>query len=160
DNTNAEALQGGAELLGTSNIDRLNADRRLLEICLTELRREAEARPIGGSEAVGRGGRRHDIAALNKPRERLLDLVGRKPPAQLARELAEAVSAFGYCCCKRAVEFAVEKKLPGLGIEAHHVGGLNIDSEVRRKLRNFFAVAQCRNGPGSACHKFLRKRFD
>src|SRR4029079_9217707 len=86
----------------------------------------------------------------------LVDLVGWKTPVQLARELAKTAFPFAYRRYQRAVEFAVEKEFPALGIKAHHTGGLNIDSEVRRKLRNFLAVTQCRNVAGSACHKSMR----
>jgi hypothetical protein len=38
----------------------------------------------------------------------------------------------------------MKKKLPVLGIEAHHVGRQHIDGEMRRELRNVFAVTQCK----------------
>ena len=41
---------------------------------------------------------------------------------------------------ERTIELAVKKELPVLGIEAHDIGWQHIDGEIRRELRNVFAV--------------------
>jgi hypothetical protein len=46
----------------------------------------------------------------------------------------------------------VKEKLPVLGIEAHGIGWQDIDGEIRRKLRNVFAVMQRQAVPAIACH--------
>ena len=57
---NAQLAQGGAELRCALHVDRLNAHATFLEISLRDLRRQAEARPIGGRGAGGRARCRDD----------------------------------------------------------------------------------------------------
>ena len=69
---------------------------------------------------------------------------------ELANELPKALSAFRYCSRQRAKELAVEKELPVLGIEAHHIGWQHIDAEVRREPRNVVAVMHALADPDPA----------
>src|ERR1051326_8958034 len=69
-----------------------------------------------------------------------MDFVGGKAPFQLAHELAKALRAFADRGGQRAVEFAVQKEFPVLGIEAHGVGRQHVDGEIGREPRNVFAV--------------------
>src|ERR1043166_1316745 len=69
-----------------------------------------------------------------------MHFVGGKAPFQLAHELAKALRALAYRGSKRAIEFAVKKELPVLGIEAHRIGRQHIDGEIGCEPRNVFAV--------------------
>ena len=82
-----------------------------------------------------------------------MDLVGRKILLQLANELPKAPSAFSYRGRERTIELAVKKELPVLGIEAHDIGRQHIDGEIRRELRNVFAVMLREAVPAIACHE-------
>ena len=138
---NAQPAQGDAELRCTLHVDRLNAHTTFLEISLRGLRRQTEARPIGGRGAGGRARCREDIAAVDQPLQGFVDLVGWKVLLQLANELPKALSTFSYCGRQRTIELAVKKEFPVLGIEAHDIGWQHIDGEIRRELRNVFAVS-------------------
>ena len=52
DDANAQLAQGGPEFGCPLHVDRLNAHTTFLEISLRNLRRQAEARPIGGCDAI------------------------------------------------------------------------------------------------------------
>src|ERR1041385_913175 len=69
-----------------------------------------------------------------------MHLVGREASRELLHELAKALGAFADRDRQRAVEFAVQKELPVLGIEAHGVGRQHIDGKIGREPRNVFAV--------------------
>ena len=47
----------------------------------------------------------------------------------------------------------MKKELPVLGIEAHDIGWQHIDGEIRRELRNVFAVMLRKAVPVIACHE-------
>ena len=147
DDANAELAQRGAEFRRTLHVDRLNAHTTVLEISLRGLRRQPEARPIGRRGASGRARCRKDIAAVEQPLQRFVDLVGRKISLQLANEFPNSSSAFAYRGRQRAIEFAVKEELPVLGIEAHDIGRQHIDGEIRRELRNVFAVLRVKLFP-------------
>ena len=137
---NAQLAQGSAEFLAALHVDRLNAHTTFTEIFLRDLRRQAEARPIGGRGVFrGRSPFRADIAAVDQPFQGFVDLVGRKFLAQAANDLPDALSG-PECRRERTIEFAVKKELPVLGVEAHDIGRQHIDGEVLRELRNVFAV--------------------
>jgi hypothetical protein len=88
-----------------------------------------------------------------------MDLVGWKIPFQLANQLPNALSILSYRGGERAIEFAVKQELPVLGIEAHDIGGQRIDGEIRRELRNVFAVSQRKLASGIACHEVSTRTF-
>ena len=71
---------------------------------------------------------------------------------QLANELANALSGADRGR-ERTIELAVKKELPVLGIEAHDIGRQHVDGEIRRELRNVFAVTLRRAVPAIACHE-------
>ena len=147
----AQLSQRGAELLCALHVDRLNAHATVLQIFLRVLRRQAEARPIGGRAAARTSAVRDDEAAVEQPLQRFVDLVGGKFLFQLANDLREALAALADRGGERAIELAVEKELPVLGIEAHDIGRQHIDGEIRRELRNVFAVALRRAVLAIAC---------
>ena len=82
------------------------------------------------------------VTAVEEPRERLLDLVGRIFPLELTEEVAKAAAAISYRRRQRTIELAMEEELPVFRVEAHGIGRQQIDAEVRRKLRNVLAAAQ------------------
>ena len=55
-------------------------------------------------------------------------------------------AAFTDCGRQRTIKLAVQEELAVLGIEAHRIGRQQIDGEIRRELRNVFAV-ECRAFP-------------
>ena len=73
-----------------------------------------------------------------------MDLVRWKIPLQRANKFAKAPAAFSDCGGQRTIKLAVKEELPVLGIEAHDIGRQQIDREIRRKLRNVFAVVEGR----------------
>ena len=86
---------------------------------------------------MGRGGGRHNIAALNQPLQSFVDLIGRKLPLQLASEFAKAMSALADCCRKRAVKLP-----PGRGTTESPMSLLTTSIESTRLTRwNFGLVA-------------------
>jgi hypothetical protein len=72
---------------------------------------------------------------------------------QLANEPSKTLSAFCDSGRQRAVELAVKKELPVLGIKAHDVGGQHINSEIGREPRNVFAVPRRKASRVMACHE-------
>jgi hypothetical protein len=88
-----------------------------------------------------------------------VDLVGWKMLLQFANELAKAPSTFSYCGRQRTIELAVQKELPVLGIEAHDIGWQHIDGEIRRELRNVFAIMLRKVGSVIACHEVSTRTF-
>ena len=88
-----------------------------------------------------------------------MDFVGRKILLQLANELPKALSALSYRGGERAIELAVKQELPVLGIEAHDIGWQHIDGEIRRELRNVFAVMQRKAASVIACHEVSTRIF-
>ena len=156
DDANAQPTQGGAEFRCTLHVDRLNAHTAFLEIFLRGLRRQAEARPIGGRGASRRARCRDNIAAVDQPLQGFLDFVGRKILLQLASELPKALSTLSYRGRERTIELAVKKELPVLGIEAHDIGWQHIDGEIRRELRNVFAVVLRKLFPRSPVMRSVR----
>ncbi|HEX3449119.1 MAG TPA: hypothetical protein VHS97_12750 [Isosphaeraceae bacterium] len=156
---NAQLTQGNAEFHRTLNVDRLNADAAFLEVFLGNLRRQTQACPIGGHGANRRRRCREDIAAVDQPLEGFIDFVGWKLLFQLANEVPKALPTFSYCGRDRAIERAVKKKLPVLGIEAHDIGRQHIDGEIRREPRNVFAVTQRKGVLMIACHEVSTRTF-
>ena len=53
----------------------------------------------------------------------------------------------------------MKKELPVLGIEAHDIGRQHIDGEIRRELRNVFAVMLRKAVPVIACHEVSTRTF-
>ena len=72
-----------------------------------------------------------------------MDLVGRKILLKVTNELLKAPSALSYRMRERTIKFAVKQKLPVLGIKADDIGGQHIDAEIRRELRDRFAILLC-----------------
>src|SRR5215475_6899708 len=101
---------------------------------------------------------RDDIAAVGQPLQGFLDFVGWKILLQLAHELPNAQSASAYCGRQCTIELAMKKELPVLGIEAHDIGRQHIDAEIRRELRNVFAVLR-EAFPVIACHEVSTRNF-
>jgi hypothetical protein len=130
----------------------LNADTTFLEIFFRDLRREAQARPIGGY-GIRRSARfRDDEAAIDQPLQGFVNLVRWKIPFQRAHELAKTLSTLAYRGSECAIELAVKKELAVLGIEAHDLGRQHIDGEIRREPRNILAVMLRNAIAGIACH--------
>src|SRR5215469_3404271 len=75
------------------------------------------------------------------------NLVRRKIMLQFANELPTAQPSFSNCRCKRTVKFSMEEELPVLRIEADDVRRQDIDSKIRRELRNVIAVRQHQAAP-------------
>ncbi len=90
DDANAEFAQGGTEFRRALHVDRFNAHPAISEILLRHAWRQAEARPIAGYSAGGRVRCRNDIAALDKPLESFLDLVGWKIPSPVRQRALES----------------------------------------------------------------------
>ena len=82
-----------------------------------------------------------------------MDFVGWKILLQVANELPKAPSTLSDRGGERTIELAVEQELPVLGIEAHDIGRQHIDGEIRRELRNVFAVKLCELVSLIACHE-------
>ena len=53
----------------------------------------------------------------------------------------------------------MKKELPVLGIEAHDIGWQHIDGEIRRELRNVFAVMLRKAVSVIACHEVSTRIF-
>ena len=141
------------------HVNRLKAYATPLQVFLRSLGREAEARPIGGGRRIrGRAALRHDVAPVEQPLQGFVDLVGGKFLFQIASDLSKAPSG-RYGVRQRAVELAAKKKLPVLGIEAHHIGWQHIDGEIRREPRNVFAVTQRKGVLMIACHEVSTRTF-
>ena len=88
-----------------------------------------------------------------------MDFVGWKILLQLANELPKALSTLSYRGGERTIELAVKKELPVLGIEAHDIGRQHIDGEIRRELRNVFAVMLRKLVSVIACHEVSTRTF-
>src|SRR5580704_6957686 len=82
-----------------------------------------------------------------------MDSFGRKILLEVTNELLKAPSTLSYRVGERAIEFAMKQKLSILGIEAHNIGGQHIDVEIRRELRNAFAVELRKLVSVIACHE-------
>src|SRR4029453_5669653 len=119
---NAQPPQGSAELGCTLHVDRLNAHTTFLEIFLRDLRRQAQAPPIGGYGFRRSAMFRDDKAAIDQPLQGFVDLVRREIPFQRANKLPKTLSTLASCGSQRAIELAVKKELAVLGIEAHDLG--------------------------------------
>src|SRR4051812_36692441 len=159
DDANPKFAKRAAEFFAALDADRLNADRALLEIGLRDFGGKTEARPIGSNAAAGSALCRDDIGAIDQALERLVDFVGREMPVQVARDIPKALAALANGRRQRAVELTMEKELPVLRIEAHHIGRLYVDGEVRCELRNVLAVTQRRDVLGIACHEVCTRTF-
>ena len=88
-----------------------------------------------------------------------MDFVGWKILLQVANELPKAPSTLSYRVGERTIELAVKQELPVLGIEAHDIGRQHIDGEIRRELRNVFAVMLCKLVSVIACHEVSTRTF-
>jgi hypothetical protein len=153
DDANAKRRQSGFEFRCPRDVDRLNAHANLLEVRIGHPRRKPEARPIGGRGTLRRaGGGRDDEAAIDQPIQGFLDFVRRKIPFHLTKDLAKSLSGT-YRDGERAIERAVKKELPVLGIEAHNVGRQHVGAEILRELRNVLALVQREAGGAIACHE-------
>ena len=155
--THAEALQGAFELGLALRVDRLHANPRLAQIARGHLLRQAERRPIGiGRPAASRVA--HDIAALQQPVQRRVDLIEREIGLQGAHDLAKPHLG-GDRVGDGAVERAVQEELPVLGIETQDIWRQRVDGEMRRELRDVAAVEGIEKRraivpePAIACHE-------
>jgi hypothetical protein len=137
---NAQRLQGGTELGCALHVDRLKAHTAFLETALRGVRQQAEARPIGADGAAGRTRCRNDKTAIEETLQRFLDFVGRKVLFQRPRERSKTFATLSYRGGESAIELAVQEELAVLGIEAHDIGWQHVDGEIRRELRDVFAV--------------------
>ena len=128
--------------------------RQFLRFLFGYPRRQAEARPEAGGDR--RGGRRcrHDVTPFDQPLEGFLDLVCRKIPFQLARQLGKALATLADRGRQSAIKLAVKKEFPVLGIEADDVGRQHIDGEIRRELRDVLAGLTRRAGLTIFGHDF------
>jgi hypothetical protein len=88
-----------------------------------------------------------------------MDLVGWKILLQVTNELPNAPRTLSYRGGERTIEFAVKQELPVLGIEAHDIGRQHIDVEIRRELRNVFAVMLGKLVSVIACHEVSTRAF-
>ena len=61
------------------------------------------------------------LGRVGLPLQGLLDFIGRKARFEFANELLKITSAPSYRRGERAIEFAVKKKLPVLGVETYDV---------------------------------------
>ncbi len=120
DDPNAELAQRGTELGRALHVDRFNAHTAIREILLRESRWQAEARPIAVDGARRRC--RDDVATLDQPLQRFLNLLGWKIPLQSGNEFLKALSAFSYCRGEGAIKLAVQKEFPVLRVQADDVG--------------------------------------
>ena len=150
---NAQPAQGAAQLRCTLHIDRLNAYTAVAEILLGGVRRQTEARPVGGHRAGRRGRCRHHIAPVDQPFHGFVDLVGGKIPLQRANDLSKGLPALSGLRRPGTIELTVKKELAVLGIEAHDIGRQHVNSEIRRELRNVSAVMLGRADSPIACHE-------
>src|ERR1700734_3385507 len=82
------------------------------------------------------------MAAVEEPRERLLDLIDRILSLEFAKQVAKTAAAFADRRRHRAVKLAVKEEFSIFRIQAHRVGRQQIDAEVRCKLRNVLALAE------------------
>ena len=139
DEADAKIPQGGPEFARTGHIDRANACTKTLEVFFSGLRWQPEASPIGRACTSAGARCRKDEPPLEQPPQCFLDLRFREVSFQLAHEFPKA-RASRYFLRQCAVEFAVKKELPVLGIEADDVGRKRIDAEIRRELRHFIDV--------------------
>src|SRR5882757_10827765 len=73
-----------------------------------------------------------------------MDLFGRKILLEVMNELPKAPSTLSDRIGERTIEFAVKQKLPVFGIEAHDIRRQHIHAEIRRELRNRFAIMLCK----------------
>ena len=128
----------------------MNAHTTFLEVSLRIVRQQAEARPVGVRMIRRRARCRDDEAAVGEPLQGFADLIGGKILPQLANELRNTLAG-AERGRERTIERAVKKELPVLGIEAHHIGRQHVDGEIRRELRNVFAVTLRRAVPAIAC---------
>src|SRR3954451_20845070 len=136
---NPKCGEGQAEFLFAAHVERLDAHAAIIQVLLGNIRGQAQAGPIARHRLSGGCRCRDDITPFYEPLEGLLNLLGRKIPAQVADELSETPSTLRDCRGERAREFAVKKELPVLRVETHHVRRQHINREVRRELRNVFA---------------------
>lgn len=72
---------------------------------------------------------------------------------ELANKFPYSSSTFSYCGRQRAIELAMKKEFPVLGIEADKIRWQHIDGKIRRELRNVFAVLLREAVPVIACHE-------
>ena len=104
------------------NVERLNPDAALLQVFLRGIRRQPEARPIGGGEAAQGAGFRHDVAADDQPLQGFKYVLTRKCLLQRLHELVEALPALGDQGGKRAKHLPMQKEFPVLRVEAQSFG--------------------------------------
>src|SRR5580693_3406990 len=88
-----------------------------------------------------------------------MDFVGRKILLQVANELPKAPSTLSYRGGEGTIEHAVKQELPVLGIEAHDIRWQHIDAEIRRELRNAFAIMRRKLVSVIACHEVSTRTF-
>ena len=136
DDAHAQFAQRRVEFQLPFHVECSYARTTLLKISLRGLRLQPQACPICGDSAARGRSRRDHITAVDKPLQRFLDLGGRKIMFEPANELSNGSSALRYRAGERAIEFTVKQEFPVLRIEAHCVGGHQIDREMRRELQN------------------------
>src|ERR1700733_11244204 len=86
-----------------------------------------------------------------------MDLFGREILLQVTNELLKGPSALSYRMRERTIEFPMKQELPVLGIKADDIGRQHIDAEIRRELRNAFAIMLCKF---IACHEISTRKAD
>src|ERR1700722_4345154 len=82
------------------------------------------------------------MAAVEEPRERLLDLIDRILSFEFAKQVAKTAASIADRRRHRAVKLAVKEEFSIFRIQAHRLGRQQIDAEVWGKLRNVFALAE------------------
>ena len=151
DHANAHSVRASASSAAPSTSIDLNAHAHFLQGFFRGLRQQTKARPIGRGGArrtVREGGRRSGgrpaassllgFCRSGKSRSSLRTSSRKLLPPPISAASAQNSST-------------VKKKLPVFGIEAHHIGRQHIDAEIRRELRNIFAVVMRKGLAASAC---------
>ena len=146
------AFKAAPSSVGALHVDRLDAHTTFLEISLRGLRQQAEARPVGvrafaDERAAGTTKRR------SASRFRASWILSEGKFCSSSRTSSAKLLPAADRGRERTIERAVKKELPVLGIEAHDIGRQHVDGEIRRELRNVFAVTLRRAVPAIACHE-------
>src|ERR1700735_1597389 len=89
-----------------------------------------------------------------------MNFIGWKILLEVTNELLKAASTFSDRIGERTIEFAVKQELPVFGIEAHHIRRQHIHAEIRRELRNRFAIVLCELVSEIARHEISTRKAD
>src|ERR1700733_14357335 len=87
-----------------------------------------------------------------------INFIGWKILLEVTNELLKAPSTLPDRIGERTIEFAVKQKLPVFGIEAHDIRRQHIHAEIRRELRNRFAIMLCKLGSEIARHEVSTRK--